>query len=124
MRQLEIILSKQDRIVLGLDAKGLETAVAKATGLPVQVWNPEPTATRQESPTRALRLFLPAEEGGTDKAIPGKGTRLKRAELHLVPWTTIRLALAQLRLGNDLAEPARETMLRLVERLFTLYRGG
>jgi hypothetical protein len=117
MRELEKALSAQDRIALFLDAAKLQADVARATGRPVQVWNRPADASAANSPTRALRSLLSADEGGTDKE-----DRLKRFRADLVPWSSIVLALEQLKLGRDyIAEPAFAQLVHLAGDLFEKY---
>jgi hypothetical protein len=118
MRELEKALSAQDRIVLYLDPVRLQSDVAKATGRPVQVWNSRAADGGVEnSPTRALRMILPPDEGGTDKE-----DRLKRFQADLVPWASIGLAFEEIRLGREqLGDKAFAQLLRIAGELFEKY---
>jgi hypothetical protein len=121
IQELERILSSQDRLKLFLDAQAQQQKFAKALALPVRIWNSpaEPGGKVANSPTRALRLFLPAEDGGVDRSVP---PRLAQFTLHLFPWPSVALALEQLRLTQDLVEPARKFLTEnLSAELFKRY---
>jgi hypothetical protein len=111
MQELEKALRVQDRIVLACDPITLVRDLGKASGMPVQVWNSPPVGERLEnSPTRVLRLFLPAEDGGIDKS-----DRLRRYPSGLVPLTGVGQALEQIKLGRDQLTPrALDQLIRLI----------
>jgi hypothetical protein len=130
MRELERVLTAQDRIVLYQEAADLRARAAQAAGAPVMVWNapPGPGGAVEPSPTRALRMLLPPDDGGT-----AKGDRLKRFEGQLIPFPLILIGLEQLKLRPQLAEPALAQLLQYAGELFqkydlpvrdTLLRGG
>ncbi len=117
IREVERLLSTQDRIKVAMDPQALQQTLA-AAGIAVRVWN-EPADKGSNSPTRALHRFLPPEEGGTDRTVP---TRLQRFALRRLPRTRIALALDQLKLTQDL-NPDAFTFLteRLIGDLFRRY---
>lgn len=123
MRELERLLTSQERVVLHLDPARYARDVASAVGdLKVQVWNAPGKEDRAEnSPTRALRRFLPADEGGTDPDARG-GNRLKKHAAQLVPWTPVLLGYEQVRLGqSQLAGPGYERLLHVTSDLLTKF---
>src|SRR5262249_18230875 len=66
--------------------------IAKATKLPLKVWNPPVKGTTTpNSPTRSLRLFLPTKEGGVDET--GRAADFTRARL---PFASVAANLAPL----------------------------
>lgn len=102
MKELDDILERRDRIKLYLDPLALQTRMAAALPLPVQVWNAAATAGKTtNSPLRTLRLFLPPEEGGVDRS-----KRLDLFKLRSLPRMDMVRALDQLLLTRDLAPPA------------------
>jgi hypothetical protein len=72
MLELEKGLRAYDLITLYLAAEHVKKELANATTLPIKVWNPVESAEKAprqppNSPTRALRLFLPKKGGGQDE---------------------------------------------------------
>jgi hypothetical protein len=65
MKVLEEVLKDQDRIALYMDAAKVHETIAGLAGAPVRPGNPAGDTLRN-SPTRSLRWFLPAEEGGRE----------------------------------------------------------
>jgi hypothetical protein len=118
MKDLETMLQVQDRIVLYQNAQAVVQDFAKVTGMPVHVWNSAASGDNiPNSPTRALRLFLPPDEGGIDKT----GRRLN-FEVSLVPRTTVVHALEELHLGKgQLPDVARGHLLRLIDEMRLRY---
>jgi hypothetical protein len=110
MRELERALTaQQERIVLYTDAAKLKADLERATGTAVSVWNAA-DGDATTSPIRALRLFLPADEGGVDKQ-----GRLKRVEAERLPIGSVVLALRQIKLGREhLVGPAWEHLIGAV----------
>ena len=115
MAELERLLSVQDRIVLHADGPRHLAALARAApGLKVEVWNrPAEGGSAENSPTRALRHLLPADEGGVDKA-----GRLAGFEPSLIPLTQIFDQFDQINLTQALAAPGRERLIALTADLF------
>jgi hypothetical protein len=117
MQDLEQTLQVQDRITVYLAVAGVQQDLHRLSQLPVNLWNTPVAAGRTDpSPTRALRLFLPPEEGGIDKT-----DRRNRFQADLVPRLSIQLALEQINLGEQLPPVAREHLLRLIEDLLKKY---
>jgi hypothetical protein len=115
MRELEHILAAHDRITLHIEPAATQRLFQDATGRPVRVWN-GPSAT-DNSPTRALRFFLPADQGGTDKT-----GRQQRFVNDLFPATAIRMGLEQIHLGRgDLPDAALGPLLKILNELFEKY---
>jgi hypothetical protein len=113
MSELEKALAVQDRVVLYLEPVKLRREMEQATGLAVHVWN----GNGDKSATRALRLFLPPEEGGTDKE-----RRLQHFQEDLTPTSSVILALEQINLGPGRMPPqALAYMLMLTDDLFKKY---
>src|SRR5205823_5273674 len=94
MRYLEEdVLQDVDRIKLALNLPELIDKCEKLKAGPVRVWNQGPSkpGVPVQTPTRALRLFLPPEEGGVDKSIRQEGGAEKRNRLQSfysqsAPW--------------------------------------
>jgi hypothetical protein len=103
--ELENILVRQDRIKLALNAQALQGKLARASSLPVQVWNGPPEQGKlPNSPTRQLRFFLPVEEGGVDRSVPPRQVQFN---VRLLPRLAVNQGLEQLVLtSQDLAKPA------------------
>ena len=103
MAELERSVGALDRITLYLDAAKAKAELARATGATVAIWNsPAVNDHVEPSPTRALRLFLPPDEGGIDKE-----GRLLRFKAESMPMTPILLALEQIKIGpRQLVRPA------------------
>jgi hypothetical protein len=102
-KELERILSGHDRVKLYMEAAALQLELTTAFSLPVRVWNdPVDKTGGPNSPTRALRLFLPPEEGGNDRSVP---PRMRAFYSSRLPWTAIGLGLEQLHLSQDLLPP-------------------
>ncbi len=118
MEDLERTLQSLDRVTLFTDAAALKQDFTRLTGLPVRVWNTPIAGDRMpNSPTRALRLFLPPDEGGIDKT-----DRRKRFQDDRLPWAEVLQALNQLNLGRDqLPDLARGYLLKLIDELFKRY---
>lgn len=117
MRELEKDLSVHDRVVLYLDPARLLRDVALATALSPRVWNTSGAGNVENSPTRAWRLLLPADEGGVDKE-----NRFKRFQVERAPWSPVWLSLTQIKLGpSQLAEPALNHLLRITADLCERY---
>jgi hypothetical protein len=113
MRELEQILGGQ--VALAIEPTTWEQLFRDATGRPVRVWNGP--AASDNSPTRALRFFLPPEQGGIDKT-----DRLKRFQNDLFPATSIRAALEQIHLGRgELPDAALAPLLKIINHLFEKY---
>lgn len=129
MRYLEDLLSnsKNNKVNLWLDPIALQERFQKAAqAVPVRNWyQPED----RRSPTRLLRTFLPAEEGGVDRRQPvpmqmlpglsaqqdGSALMLDRRmvfELQLVPWSNQPPAFR--RLSGTLEDQARQMFLRII----------
>ena len=115
MRELERALAAYDRVALYCDVAKLKSDLERSTGMAVSVWNAAGNAA--PSPVRALRSFVPADDGGTDKEM-----RLKRLEADRLPGISIVLALRQIKLGPEhLVNPALQQLMigimgELIER--------
>jgi hypothetical protein len=114
MRYLQGLLERQDSVVLHVDALRVAGDLAKVSGRDGQVWVP---ATKGPSPTRALRLFLPAEDGGIDKR-----SRHQRFKSQQIPAPAI-LGLQTMRLlhPQEIPELARDRLVSKIGELFDLY---
>src|SRR5262249_48876121 len=77
-----------DPVVLHLDAAALAVDMTNATKLRVKVWNPIEGKTIASSPTRALWMFLPKQEGGLDN-----GVRLAQYNAARIPQANILVNL-------------------------------
>jgi hypothetical protein len=98
LRELQIRLIQKETIVLHLNAPDLASEVAKATTLPIKVWNPPAKGpTLPNSPTRCLRLFLPKQEGGLDET--GRSAMMARAR---VPLQRVLVNYAQIDFTENL----------------------
>ncbi len=73
---------------IGVDAKKL---MESATQLPIAGWEPKTRGT----PLRTLAEFLPPEEGGVDKPLPGQPTRVSSYTIGLLPWDVYPRGLDQ-----------------------------
>jgi hypothetical protein len=98
MRYLEDeLLAGHDRIRLVTPPADLMEAFGKLNAGPVLIWNaPTSKAGTPPSPTRALRAFLPKEEGGLDK----NKQRIEMFLVQLVPAAAINKGFADQGLGN------------------------
>jgi hypothetical protein len=117
MRALEKDLAAHERIVLSIDPANLTRQFTEA-GLPARLWNAAGGPDKSEnSPMRALRLFLPADEGGTDT-----DNRRKLFESTLVPIVAMAVALEQTHLGeSDLGRSGVHTLLLIETDLCRKY---
>jgi hypothetical protein len=107
-------LSNLDTIVLHLNASELSREIAKATTLPIKVWNPHPVQGKTpNSPTRCLRLFLPKQEGGIDDTGRAARFALARAPLH-----NILLNYAQINFTPQLLPKAAFELMNAISRDF------
>ncbi len=91
MRYLQEILSTNNAIYLSTDPATLLKrfqAATKGSGTSVRVWNHPGDF---NTPIRALRQFLPPEEGGIDKT-----QRLQQAKMELIPWDYLPKPIQQL----------------------------
>ncbi len=117
MRWLEEeVFAAHDRVALALRPAELLERFEKAQGKPVKIWNrrARPGEASPRTPTRVLRLSLPPEEGGTDKA--GQ-YRLHRVSL--LPWPPVNQALREMKIPEDLPGEAGENRIR--QWVFLLY---
>ncbi len=116
--ELERGLRGRHPITLHLDAAWLAGEVAKATKLPVKVWNPRAKdQASANSPTRCLRLFLPKQEGGTDET-----DRVNRFTRARVPVQDVLFNLAQIGITRQLIPKASyETLLGITVDFFNKY---
>lgn len=91
--------------------------LAQATGGPVQVWNP-PTEKNSlpRSPLRALRSFIPREQGGEATA-KLHGYMLRQ----LAPWSAVIEQYRRWGLQEELPPSAFAQLLTMDERLFEHY---
>jgi hypothetical protein len=96
--ELQTRLSKHESIVLWLNTPELFQDITRATSLPVKVWNFQPQSrTAPNSPTRALRRFLPKQEGGLDETkLAAQVTQAR------VPFQNALFNYAQINLTRDL----------------------
>jgi len=120
MRYLEDeVFAAHDRVQLTLQpGKVLERFEAAKAG-PVQVWNRRTVKGKPltVTPTRLLRLYLPAEEGGINQ-LPF----YRFHKENLIPWAPVVAALHELRIYKQLPGEAGEHQVRyFTERLFRKY---
>jgi hypothetical protein len=116
--ELQRGLSRHDAIVLHLNAAELKKEIAKATTLPIKVWNPpgQGKAT-PNSPTRNLRLFVPKQEGGLDET-----NRVARVSQARVPITNFLANYERINFtAKLLPKTAHELMLGVSADLFNKY---
>jgi hypothetical protein len=118
MKYLEDLLSAFDRINLAVDPAGLLKRFGAATGSEVRVWNQLAAVGKAPpvSPVRALRLFVPPEEGGLDRT--GK---VQRAMLEAIPWAEVARVLRDVDPAGDLPAPASEQLRRFAAELYKKY---
>ncbi len=116
MHELERLVSAHDKVSLHLDAPVLMKEIQAGCKQKVVFWNASTAV--GASPSRALRQFLPVEEGGADKT-----GRLGRSTSHLVPWAQVLVRMTQLKLFQELAPQAREVLVKnFVLDLFLKYQ--
>ncbi len=73
---------------IGVDAKKHMESAAK---LPIAGWEPKTRGT----PVRTLAEFLPPDDGGVDKPLPGQPTRVNSYKIGLLPWDVYPRSLDQ-----------------------------
>jgi hypothetical protein len=118
MKYLEDLLSSSDPIKLAVEPSDLLTRFKAAAASEVRFWNQAsaPERPAPSSPTRALRLFMPTEEGGVDKT-----TKAVRLGQHTVPLAAMTKALRDMRLDEELPVQARERLLVFAVELYKKY---
>jgi hypothetical protein len=118
----EDLLLGFDRINLAVPAADLFEKVQKLNAAPVRIWNsPAPKAgAYTQTPTSALRLFLPPEEGGIDQQKP---LRYLKFAHELTPWPALALGYAEEKLSYaDLpGREAQDKLQDLANRLWVNY---
>lgn len=109
LAELEKLLAAQDAVALHIDPIALERSIRAAVGTPATVWGDS---------VRALRRFLPSEEGGVDTT-----QRLRLFPTQLAPLASAALEMDRMRLTQQyLAEPAfRHLFEQYVGVLFERY---
>lgn len=94
MRYLQSVLPANDKIILGIDPVAVQKRFQEAlqgpafTGCTVHVWN-QPGI--PNTPVRALRSFLTAEDGGVDRA-----GRQMQFMVELTPWNALPQIIREL----------------------------
>jgi hypothetical protein len=117
---LEELLAERDRLRLAMDPDRLQKRFEAAGAGKVGIWNQRgPTKSPPCTPTRALRLYLPREEGGADPI----SSRWLRQQREMFRASVVERNLMALGVFDEL-RTAKETQLRLVDlvqRLFDKY---
>ena len=117
MADLERSLLALDRVVVHADPAALKDDFARLAHRPVQIWNsPGADGRTPNSPTRALRLFLPTKEGGIDQT-----GRYDRFQADLLPLADVRRALEQRYLVQTLPPEAFKRLATLIDGMLTKY---
>ena len=104
MRFLQDLMSSSDKINISVEPVGLMQRFEKALeapdlkGVSLHVWN---HPGELKTPFRALRNFLPQEEGGTDKSLPSLRQRVR---MQLIPLNLLPPEIANMpgEIGNRL----------------------
>jgi len=116
----EDVLQEQDRIKLAVRLPELMEKCEKLQAGPVRIWNQSPgkSGTPPQSPTRALRQFLPPAEGGVDTA-----NRLQGFNAQTVPTPAFVQGLEEegLSAARLESQPAREQLLSMSMQLWQNY---
>ena len=96
-RMLELQKGLKDQeVTLYLNAPQLHQEIAKATNIPVKVWNaPAHDQSLPNSPTRCLSMFLPKQEGGHDES-----KRIEIVARARIPLANVVANFAQVNLTN------------------------
>jgi hypothetical protein len=118
MKFLEEVLAGFDRVNLAIDPPSLLDRFKAASQSEVRIWNQpsSPGKPPPNTPTRALRLFVPANEGGLDKTL--KAQRYLQRTIPLAPVTR---ALREMRLGEELPAPAGQELRKFATILYAKY---
>jgi hypothetical protein len=118
MHALEKALTVHERIALYVDLASLQRHFAEDAGVSARLWNaPGGEGKVENSPMRAWRFFLPADDGGTDK-----DNRRNIFESSLTPVVAMALALEQIHLGEiELGRSAVSTLLLIEADLCRKY---
>jgi hypothetical protein len=96
MRYLQDLMSASDKINIYVDPEALlqrfQTALSapELKGVTLHVWN---HPGELKTPFRALRLFLPPDEGGIDKNTP---SFQQQARMQLIPWNLLPPEIAKM----------------------------
>ncbi len=96
MAYLQGLMTATDRMNVSVDPEGLvkrfEAALAnpELKGVPLMVWN---HPGELKTPFRTLRLFLPPDEGGIDRASP---SLRQQARMQLIPWSLLPPEIARM----------------------------
>lgn len=96
MRYLQDLMSPSDKVNIYVDPEALLQRFQKALeapelkGVTLHVWN---HPAELKTPFRALRLFLPLEDGGVDKSSP---SLRQQARIQLIPWSLLPPEIAKM----------------------------
>jgi hypothetical protein len=118
MLELQKGINPYEPLVLHMNAPALADEFAKATQLPVKVWNPPAQGKSiPNSPTRELWMFLPKQEGGIDG-----GQRFVDYQHSRIPQLYVLANLKQYNVTNE-TMPARGwfVLSKMIEDLFNKY---
>jgi hypothetical protein len=115
MRFLEADLAAYDKVRLALAPAELVERFRKAGFDPVRVWNPP----RSITPTRVLRQFLPAAEGGV--ATGRDATVYAEFQRDLPLWAPAKLTMWQLKLTGETLGVGEDYLRYLMGRVVQLY---
>jgi hypothetical protein len=111
MRYLQDLMSASDKVNIYVDPDALlqriqaALAAPELKGVTLHVWN---HPGELKTPFRALRLFLPLDEGGVDKSSP---SLQQQARMQLIPWNLLPPEIAKMpgdfgaRLRSVFADP-------------------
>jgi hypothetical protein len=117
IRHLQRMLTHHDRVVLAFEPKK-QAELEQALGQEIKVWNRRPEAQEKPapSPVRALRYFLPPEEGGVDPS-----GRHQTFLNNLIPWSPILRQYGDMRILGELTASAKVPLLKMTEEFFTKF---
>jgi hypothetical protein len=119
MKYLEDMLAHDNRLRLALDPAELKQRFEKAAGVKVGTWN-EPASSGQPPPwtaTRALRLFLPPQQGGLDKSQQW----ITELTLRQLADAVVMAKYRDLMPFDNLPPPAQRRLREMATRLFFKY---
>ncbi len=117
LKYLEDILMPQDQVKLAV-TQPLVQRWRAACGDELGPWKAQAQSKEGPSPApvRALRRFLPSQEGGVDV-----GKRYVMFKTKLIPYFALLRNYSQMKLADQLAGPARDFLMKTSEDLFTRF---